>query len=70
VLGGSLMTANITTTPVEEITLKKSSEIKVKYDGSEMDGVKSPPLLMIGVFVGVTILAILYVLFWSTVLSP
>lgn len=64
------MTANITTTPVEEITLKKSSEIKVKYDGSEMDGVKSPPLLMIGVFVGVTILAILYVLFWSTVLSP
>lgn len=40
------------------------------YDGSEMDEIKSPPLIMIVVFMGLIGLAFLYVFLWSILLTP
>ncbi|MEK5444681.1 hypothetical protein [Fredinandcohnia sp. FSL W7-1320] len=36
---------------------------------SEMDQVEAPPLKVIGLFLGLTIVAILYVGLWSVILS-
>mgnify|MGYP001274312434 CR=1 FL=1 len=41
-----------------------------QYDGSEMDEVISPPLRMIGLFIGLTAIAFVYVFVWSVLLRP
>lgn len=40
-----------------------------KYDGSEMDEVKSPPLKMIGLYLLLTVVGILYAYSWSLLLQ-
>ena len=44
-------------------------EKQLQLGESEMDEVEAPPLKVIGLFVGLTIVAILYVVLWSVILS-
>ncbi|WP_339226958.1 hypothetical protein NSQ77_15530 [Oceanobacillus sp. FSL K6-2867] len=39
-----------------------------QYDGSEMDEVKSPPFKMIGAFLLLTVIGVLYAYSWSLLL--
>lgn len=36
---------------------------------SEMDEIEAPPLKVIGLFLGLTVIAVLYVYLWSVILS-
>lgn len=40
------------------------------YDGSEMDEVKSPLILMVTAFLGFLGLGFVYIITWSLLLSP
>ncbi|MFD1851270.1 hypothetical protein [Oceanobacillus bengalensis] len=48
----------------------KSVKNDLNYDGSEMDEVKSPPLLMIITILGFLGLGFIYIFTWAQLLSP
>jgi len=43
---------------------------KKKYDGSEMDEIKSPPIIMSITLIAFTGIGILYTWMWSLLLTP
>lgn len=49
--------------------MKKETENKVLYDGSEMDEVSSPPLKMIGTFLFITVIGFGYAFLWELLLT-
>ncbi len=46
-----------------------ANEKDVKYDGSEMDEISSPPLKMIGRAIVLTIFGFLYAYLWALLLT-
>lgn len=49
--------------------MPKHIEEQKKYDGSEMDEVKSPPFKMISLYILLTVIGFLYAYSWSLLLQ-